>query len=187
MGVDRLFTTPGRGGKQMKLQEATQLVVSGGEGPDCGLYLFLHANDTGRTIWDANTKPKVIASPGEWVMKVGKYEGKGLRNRLASYMQWHHGEGRDNLRPFTSTLRLALLLSLDVSPLPYNLNPAALTEPYWNGRWFDWLEREGLLAGGGKRGEYRRVIPLGEGEMKKLRGEGEAITKGVSTLLAGVT
>lgn len=171
----------------MKLQEATQLVVSGGEGPDRGLYLFLHVNDTGRTIWDANTKPKVIASPGEWVMKVGKYEGRGLRNRLASYMKWHHREGRDDLKPFTSTLRLALLLSLDESPLPYNLNPAALTEPYWNGRWFDWLEREGLVAGGGKRGEYRRVIPLGEGEMKKLRGEGEAITKGVSTLLAAVT
>jgi hypothetical protein len=170
----------------MKLQEATRLVVSGGEGPDRGLYLFLHANDTGRTIWDANPKPKVIASPGEWVVKVGKYEGRGLRYRLASYMKWHHGEEGPNVNPFTSTLRLALLLPLDDASLPYDLNPAALTEPYWNGRWFHWLDREGLVAGGGRRGEYRRVIPLGEGETKKLRGEGEAITKGLSTLLAGV-
>lgn len=32
------------------------------------------------------------------------------------------------------------------SPPPYDLNPAALTEPYWNGRWFHWLEGGGDYA-----------------------------------------
>lgn len=169
----------------MKLQEVTQLVREGREGPDRGLYLFLHCNDTGATIWDANTKPKVIASPGEWVVKVGKYEGRGLQYRLASYLKWTNG--RQNGNPFLSTLRLALLLPLDDVSLPHKLNPAAVTEPYWNGRWFDWLEGKGWVTGGGKRSEYRTLLPLGEGELKSIRGEGESITTGVSLLLGAVT
>jgi hypothetical protein len=164
--------------------DITETIRGGGDGPECGLYVFVHRNQSGVDLWDS-PQGKIIAGGGEWLLKSGKYEKSGLRNRLKSYHKWSHGgASRAESSLFTSYLMSAHLLPMNSVKLPYDCNPAAAFEQLWNSAWLSWVTDEGIdLATQNNRSEYLRLRNPAEGYTVRLGEKGKAFAALVDRMI----
>jgi hypothetical protein len=160
----------------LRLIEITQNIREGLEGPERGLYVFLHRNPSHMELWDA-PGGKMIAGGGDHLLKSGKYEGKGLRHRLTSYHDWTHpGTPRGGTSLFASYLEAAYIIPLEGVVLPGEhdgTNVPAAFEVLWNSAWRRWGDDEGAtLPTQNRRTEYRRLRTPAAGWRTSMEGKG---------------
>jgi len=171
--------------------DASANIREGHEGPERGLYVFIHHNTSPMELWDA-PNGKMIAGGGEHLLKSGKYEAGGLRRRLTSYHEWTHpGSRRGSTSLFTSYLVAAYILPLDGIVLPQDhdsANVPAAFEVLWNSAWHRWAADESLLCGSqNRRSEYRRLHRPGPGWTASMEEKGRRFAALLDRMIPAMT